>query len=167
MTVYAGQVLDGPTLLDILNRLPRYINKAGSTTYNTQATLQNDPDLVISMMANSVYDVRIHGSAGGTDGDIQTSWSAPNNATGSKQCFGPEPASTDRLNTNARMGNHAFATAVTYGTASASSLIAFIEVGRVVTVDAGTFVCQAAQASSTANDSNIGQNTYMIVTKVA
>lgn len=167
MTVYAGQVLDAPTLLDILNRLPRYINKAGATTYTSQATLQNDPDLVCSMDANSVYDVRIHGSIGGTDGDIQTSWSTPNNAVGSKQCFGPDAGSTDRTNTNVRASNHAFNTAVTYGVASASSLAAIIEVGRVVTTDAGTFVFQAAQASSTANPSNIGQNTYMIVTKVA
>lgn len=167
MAVYAGEVIDAPSWRELQARLPRYINKSGATTYTSQATLQNDPDLVCSMEANSVYDVRIHGSIGGTDGDIQTSWSAPSNATGSKQCFGPEAGSTDRTNTNMRAGNHAFNTAVTYGVNSASSLAAIIEVGRVVTVDAGTFVFQAAQASSTANPSNIGQNTYMIITKVA
>lgn len=167
MTVYAGQILDAPTLLDILNRLPRYVNKSDATPFTSQATLQNDPDLVASMEANSVYDVRIHASIGGTDGDLQTSWSTPSNASGSKQCFGPEAGSTDRTNTNMRAGNHAFATAITYGVASASSLAAVIEVGRVVTVDAGTFTFQAAQASSTGNASNVGVNTYMIITKVA
>lgn len=167
MAYFAGQFLDAADLEALAARLPRYINKTGATTYTSQATLQNDPDLVCSMAANSVYDVRIHSSIGGTDGDIQTAWSCPTNSSGSKQCFGPEPASTDRTNTNMRASNHAFATAVTYGVNSAASLAAIIEVGRVVTVDAGTFVFQAAQASSTVNPSNIGQNTYMIITKVA
>lgn len=167
MAYYAGQYLDAAALLDLENRLPRYINKSSAAEYTSQATLQNDPDLVVSMEANSVYDVRIHASIGGTDGDIQTDWSVPSGASGSKQCFGPEATSTDRTNTNMRAGNHAFDTAVTYGVNSASSLAAIIEVGRVVTTTAGTFVFRAAQASSTANPSNIGLNSYMIVTKVA
>lgn len=167
MPYYAGQFLDAAALLEITNRLPRYVNKTGATTYTSQATLQNDPDLVASMEANSVYDVRVHASIGGTDGDLQTAWSVPTGATGSKQCFGPDAASADRTNTNVRASNHAFDTAVTYGVASASALAAIIEVGRVVTTSAGTFVFQSAQASSTGNPSNVGQNTYMIITKVA
>ena len=167
MAYFAGQILPASALVAIEARLPRYINKTGAATFTSQATLQNDPDLVCSMEANSVYDVRVHASIGGTDGDLQTAWSTPANATGSKQCFGPDLASTDRTNTNVRASNHAFATAVTYGVASASALAAIIEVGRVVTTDAGTFVFQAAQNSSSANPSNVGVNSYMIITKVA
>lgn len=167
MTAFAGQIFDAADLRELEAKLPRYRNKSAPAEFTSQATLQNDPDLVFSMEANATYNVEVHGSMGGTDGDIQTAWSTPVNSSGSKQCFGPEPASTDRTNTNMRASNHAFATAIPYGVASASSLAAFYEVGRVVTVDAGTFVFQAAQNSSTANPSNIGTNTYMIVTKVA
>lgn len=167
MAYLAGQYLDANDLDDIVSRIPMYVSKSAATTYTSDATLKNDTELVFPMEANSAYDVRIHGSIGGTDGDIQTDWVVPNGATGSKQCTGPEAGSTDRTNTNVRMGNHAFGTAVTYGVNSLTSLACIIEVGRVVTTDAGTFVWRHAQASATGNDSTIGVNSYMIITKVA
>jgi hypothetical protein len=166
VTVYAGQPLLAADVQAERNR-ERFIPKTGAQDHLNDATLQNDTELTCSMEANSTYVVRIHASIGGTDGDIQTAWSAPTNSSGSKQCFGPEAGSTDRTNTNMRASNHAFATAVTYGVASLTSLAAVIEVGRIDTTEAGTFTWQHAQNSSTGNASTIGANSFMIVTKVA
>lgn len=166
-TYYAGQPVLATTFASIEARMGKVYTKSGVNTYTSNTTLTNDPDFTCAMEANSTYIVEIQGSIGGTDGDIQTSWSAPTNSSGSKQCVGPALSSTDRTDTNMRAGNHAFATAVPYGTASATSLASIQEIGRVVTIEAGTFVWQHAQNSSTVNPSNIGVNSIMRVTKIS
>ena len=166
-TYYAGQPVLATTFASIEARVGKVYTKSGVNTYTSNTTLTNDPDFTCAMEANSTYIVEIQGSIGGTDGDLQTSWSCPANSSGSKQCVGPEIGSTSRDSTQVRMSNHAFATAVSYGVANASSLAAIQEIGRVVTIEAGTFVWQHAQNTSTVNPSNIGVNSIMRVTKIS
>lgn len=163
----AGARARADDINQIIAFIPRYFTKSSATTYTSNAVLTNDTELSFAMEANTTYEVRIQGAIGGTAGDIQTAWSVPAGATGSKMCSGPEPASTDRTNTNARFGNHGHTTAITYGVNDAVSLAAIQEVGRVVTSAAGTFVWQHAQATSNAASSSIGGNSYLCVTKIA
>jgi hypothetical protein len=87
MTVYAGQIIYAS---DINDRAPIHAYKADDTTRSGTA-ISDDPDLLVALKANRVYDV--HGLlsvvASGDGGDIKYDWDYPDDAVICYKIWGP------------------------------------------------------------------------------
>lgn len=168
LAYYAGQILPAAALDAIVGMLPRVFVKAADQLYSGTTTFQNDVELTCSLEANSVYEVLVTMALSGTDGDIKTTWSVPDGATGLKMCLGPALASTDRTDTTMRSAAHNLTTnTVTYGVNHATNYAGALEHGLVTTVSAGTLTIQHTQSTSTANPSGLAASSRMTVRKIS
>lgn len=161
---------------DLLNSmLPMFKYKSGNTDRASTTVFADDPDLTITLEANSVYFVEMYIAYAGlmptttTGGRFKTSWTTPSGATGNRSSIGSAAAnSIDATDTNGRFGIHNYTTSVTYGTRnSASNLCLAIETSIVTTTNAGTLALQWAQVASDATASRVGTGSYMRVRKLA
>lgn len=155
--------------LNALAGLERVIVKAADQLYLSDNVLRNDTELVMSLAADSTYQVEfILGAVGqaSSTGDIQTAWTIPSGATGSKYCYGPSTATTDRTNTTMEAIGTGVTNVAQYGTVSTTSSIAIRERGFVTTTSAGTLTLQHAQITSNANSTGIRAGSIMVVRRV-
>lgn len=169
MVVQAGRIFDAADYTPGLGLgIADHIVKATNESV-VNATLQNDNDLLFALAANAVYEVEAFLIVTGpTAADIQTAWTVPSGATGSRLCMGPTPtaaAFTGQEQTQARMSAHGWGTAVTYSIET--SAVALVERGPVATTTAGTLTLRWAQVTTNATATVVGANSYLKVTRIA
>jgi hypothetical protein len=143
-----------------------YLERTSDTATASDATVNADAFFTFSMAASATYVVEIYAIVNGTAGDFKCSWTVPASATGSRQCIGPELASTSRDATLVRASAHAHSTEVTFGVNSANA-IAIQDRGQVRTVGAGTWTWNWSQNTSNAAATTVETNSYCIIRRVA
>jgi hypothetical protein len=142
--------------------------KSSDQGYNNDATLNDDLDLKVNLLANTDYEVSLYAICSGVGGNIKIAWKVPAGCTGIRSCLGPTEASNNRDDTNMRTGASLFATEVKYGLGSFDFYSSIQEKAIIrVGATAGQFVIQHAQATSHADVSTMRAFSYMIVTRIS
>lgn len=98
--------------------LPTYVLKDNSTSATSDTTISSDPELLLEdLVANGIYEITFFVKfAGDNDGDIQTNWTLPTGASGTRLCLGPGSTASNVNGDNIalRMGVHGVGTDVNY-----------------------------------------------------
>jgi hypothetical protein len=169
MAVYAGQVI---TAADAPAK-PQYIVKASAENVTSSTTLQDDNDIVFSLDANKVYEVRLHASASGaTAGDIKTAWAVTGGAAQLtlRECIGPGTAVTDvTASATIRVSRHSLTSSVSYGvdgTAVTSAIAERFLIETTTAGTAGTVKLQWAQNASSGTATTLSTSTYAVCEEV-
>ncbi|MGW7424431.1 hypothetical protein ACWGJB_31120 [Streptomyces sp. NPDC054813] len=153
----------------LYGQLPTEIYKQNDFTMTSTTTFASDPELQMTLAANSTYRVEFYLHYAALDAArLKTQWLVPASASGNRSALGPDLGqilSSTSSGGTGRFGVHTFTTAVTYGTRdSASSQCVAIEEGTVTTgASGGTLAIQAAQATSNATASKIAAGSFMRV----
>jgi hypothetical protein len=174
-TLYAGQRMTAALLQALV---PDIKYKSAQTTRASTTTVTDDPDLTTTLEANAVYDVwmlLMAGTAGpasgGTNAGLQTKWTVPSGASGTRQVvgLGSTQTQTNADNVSARLGAHGFATAVNYGTRNSDNSLFFTvwERATVFTTSSGTLALGWAQVVSNATATIVAAGSSMHVKRVA
>jgi hypothetical protein len=164
----AGMV---PTADEIEALKAIWVIKEQNEDRTSTISLSNDLELFLFLEANARYHIRcvfqMDGPAGGVVAGgqgIVTDWSIPVDSvlTMLKRTLGPDAASTDRQNTNMRVGAHNAATDITYGiedddTFWGTAMEEFI----IETVSAGTINFRWAQKTSHATAVSVRSGSYI------
>jgi hypothetical protein len=159
----AGMV---PTADEIEALKAIWVIKEQNEDRTSTVSLSNDQELFLFLEANSQYHIHCVIQFDGTinnDG-IRTDWVVPADAvlTMLKRAVGPAATSTDRADTNVRLGAHAASTAVVYGVDDGDLLWATaLEEFIVNTVSAGTIQLRWAQQTSHADAASIRSGSYI------
>lgn len=163
-TPYAGQRITGSLLLSML---PLEAYKTTNLTRASTTTLVDDPDLVLTLEANATYVVEMFIKyASVTAEQLKTAWTVPAGANGGRSRVGISSTVNDTTTGgpfgNVALGQHAFATTLTYGTRnSTANQVAAMEMGNVITTTAGTLALQWAQNTSGATGTIVAAGSYM------
>ena len=138
------------------------LSRSGTTTPTF------DPQLIIPVVPNGVYEVELVGHADGSSGgDIRINWWAPPGSVGQRMISGPALTMTSRDSTATRVGSYAFNTDVGYGTDTTVGAISFHEKGIIIVgADSGNITINWAQISATGT-TTLKQYTMLIVTRIA
>ena len=162
-TFAAGMV---PSADELEALKPIWVIKQSNEDLPSSVTLQNDDELFLALEANSQYHIRLVIQADGTVNNqgIVTDWSTPADSvlTMLKRTIGPDSASTDRQNTNIRLGAHNAATDITYGVDDGDTNWATIMEEFIIdTVSAGTINFRWAQKVSHADNVTVRSGSYI------
>lgn len=162
-TFLAGQV---PTADELNALLPVLSYKTGDTSRASTTTASADPDLVVALDANSLYEWVLVVRASGNGGDIKIAFTAPSGASMvQRTSHGPDLGTADATNTNVRMtSGHAAATELSYGLTTANCLV--MERGLLDTSSAGNLTMLWAQDSSNVNATTVESGSYLKAWKV-
>jgi hypothetical protein len=147
----------------------KYIRKTTDTARLATVTVANDPEMFVSLEANTIYYVEMFlAYRGSTSGDFRSCWGIPTGATGFRWCLGEAIAGTDRESTSMRTGGHNLTSELVYGGHTSGVITCGWETLYVVTTTAGTLNFKWAQGSSDGtNSTSLAAGTFMRVTKVA
>jgi hypothetical protein len=167
-TFAAGMV---PTADELEALKPIWVIKQSNEDLPSSTTLQNDDELFVALEANSQYHIRLviqvdgpaSGVVAGGQG-IVTDWSTPADSvlTMLKRTVGPDAASTDRQNTNVRLGAHNASTDITYGIEDDKTFWGTIMEEFIIdTVSAGTINFRWAQKTSHATAVSVRSGSYI------
>lgn len=156
----------------IYGQLPIEAYKTADTSRASTTTFASDPDLTVSLAANSVYRVEFFMHYAATDaGRFKTQWSVPSGATGVRSAVGPDQGtilSVTSSGASGRWGVHAYSTSCIYGTRDDTGNQCFaMEESIITTTSAGTCALQWAQATSNASASKLASGSYMRVKRLA
>ncbi|MFE7973014.1 hypothetical protein [Streptomyces shenzhenensis] len=169
-TIYAGQRITG-TLLQ--STIADEYYKVTNTDRTSTTTFADDPDLTTTLEANAVYRVAfyLHYAAMAAAG-FKTLWTVPAGASGNRSAIGPEQGVTLALTSGSggtgRLGVHAYATTVTYGTRDHATNQAWaLEESIITTSSAGTLAVQWAQATSNATATRLAAGSSLVVRRLA
>lgn len=143
------------------------IYKGTDQGYTSDTSLNNDTVLKFTATANTKYRVELFAIVSGTNGNIKLAWSTPSGSTGLRSVLGPAANSVSRDDTNMRTGAHLFGTEITYGLNS-DSLYTAIREHFVISVgaNAGDVILQHAQNVSSAGQTIMRAESYMVITKL-
>lgn len=161
--VYAGQRITGTLLL---STLPLEAYKSTATTRASTTTVTDDPDLTIALEANATYWVEFFIKyAATTTPQFKTQWSVPSGASGGRARHGVSSSVNDTTAGgpfgDGSWGQHAFTTALTYGTRnSAANQVFALESGFVTTTTAGNVALQWAQNTADASGTVVSAGSY-------
>ncbi|MEU0667195.1 hypothetical protein ABZ508_02540 [Streptomyces lavendulocolor] len=128
-----------------------YAHKTADEAVTSSTTLQNDNHLLVSLAANSQYEIVLRMAAqGSASGDIKLAWTLPAGATSQRFCRGPDTSSTGSsaattVRSNGLTNGHT--TAINYGVFSTSQQ-SFIEEILYVTTGATAGVAQLQWAQN-------------------
>lgn len=163
----------GPLTADLLRRmLPTYIVKAGATSRPSSTALDPDPDLVLPVEANGVYEIEMKLTMSAYDAaDIKTSWSVPAGTTGNRRIIGPSTVALDANadNITMRSGTHATTGTVVYnGVRNGTNQFSVIEFGLItIGGTAGSITLLWGQNATSVNPSIVAGTSYIKATRVA
>lgn len=139
--------------------IPNYIIKSGSESATSDATLNDDSDLICPVEANATYHVKFNVfAAATTTADIKTAWSVPSGAGGLRKVSGPGSTAADGSadNVAGKFGVHGFTTEITYSGVRNSNTLQFWileEALVIVSATAGDVIFRWSQATSNATAS--------------
>lgn len=151
--------------------------KASNTDRSSTTTLTDDPDLTFSLAANAVYIVEFYLFFAGNLGDLQTAWTVPSGASGTRSAMGPGSAATGGTSNNmdnvsGRFGVHGFSTTVAYGgrttgtTPGINQEIA-VETSLTTTSSAGACTLKWAQVTSDTNSTRMAAGSWGRATRIS
>lgn len=164
-TYLAGQRLTA----DLLTKAqPLFAYKDGDTTIISDSTLNDDPDLFVTVEALAVYKLTSYFKVlGGTTGDIKFQWNTPSaDGSGSWGAYGLDSGAAG-VSGATRVLRVTMDASITYGTVSSGSGQVLIGSGLVRTSSAGTFKLSWAQDTSTATDTVLQSDSWMELLRVA
>ncbi len=148
----------------------RYLKKAAGETVTSSITPQDDDTFVLTLAANTVYEIRLNLLAtGAAAGDIRVSWVATGTVTSptGRAVFGPSSGVTTSGGDTIRMtGTHAFTTQIVYGTDGTNPSHVLEEFLVDAGVSGGTLKLQWAQGTSSATATTVLANSWLTQTIV-
>ncbi len=142
------------TVETLRQMIPNYVIKANSESATSDATINDDSDLIVPVEANATYHVKFNVFAAAvTASDIKTAWSVPAGAGGLRKVSGPGSTAADGSadNVAGKFGVHGFTTEITYsGVRNSNTLQFWILEEALVIVDAtaGNVTFRWSQATS-------------------
>lgn len=148
----------------------RYLRKLVDTPRLNTIALQDDPEIVVALEANTTYFIEAYLLyTSNATADFRVAWSTPAGSTGLRWCLGEAIAGTDREATTMRTGVHAFTTEIIYGGQVATFFIGALEVINITTSStAGNLRLRAAQGTANNTDAaTLRAGTVLKVTKIA
>lgn len=134
--------------------IPNYVIKSGSESATSDATINNDSDLILPVEANATYHVKFNVFAAAvTASDIKTAWSVPAGTGGLRKVSGPGSTAAEGSadNISGRYGVHGFTTEITYSGVRNNNTLQFWimeEALAIVSSTAGNITFQWSQATS-------------------
>lgn len=149
-----------------------WVFKQVTTTRASTTTFADDPELQYPLVGGATYriDLLLH-VASNTAAQVKTNWNIPTGASGLKECWGADAATT--LNGTAggtpRSGVHQLTNSVAYGDRNnGATLQHLITEGAVLTtLGAGTFALQWAQNASNATGTIMAIGSYMKIRRLS
>lgn len=145
----------------------RIIRKTADTLRTSTTTAAVDPDLLVTLEANTTYLIELNMFMSGTAGDLKTSWNMPAGALMYRWALGPDVGATSNANISMRSSVHLAATEVTYGVFSESSWSGASETIVIfMSSTAGVVQLKFAQNSSSATPSGLRAASFMKVTRI-
>jgi hypothetical protein len=150
----------------------RVVEKTADEPVTSSTTLQNDNDLVVSVVANAKYEIVLYAAINGAaSGDVKLAWTVPASATGQRYSTGPAVSSaTSTADTTVRASSvtDSFTTEINYGVFSVGQQ-SFIQETLYITTagTAGNVQLQWAQNASSGTATTVEAGSYMKVTRVA
>lgn len=168
-TFLAGQRLTA----DLLTKSqPLFAYKDGDTTIISDSTLNDDPDLFLTVEALAVYRLTAYFKVlGGTTGDIKFQFNTPSaDGSGSWGSHGLSVASTSESTigtTAVRSQRFTMDSSGSFGTVSSATGQAMDVSGILRTSSAGTFQLSWAQDTSTATDTVLQSDSWIELLRVA
>lgn len=143
------------------------IYKDVDQSYSSDTSLNNDNVLKFTASANTKYRVELYAMASGTGGNIVLAWTVPSGTGGLRAVLGPAANSTNRDDTNMRVGAHQFGTVVAYGLNSDGGYVCIQERFVLTTGSIGGVVqLQHAQQVSSNTDTTMRASSYMVIRKL-
>lgn len=158
------------TAAKLNKRLPIWVVKSANEAVTSSSTLQNDDELVVTLPANSRWRVEAVILASGTTNGLKSDWTIPADATlvPLKQVLGPDSASTDRSNTNVRLGAHAHDTVAEYGVDDGAAIWTTIREEFIVDmVSEGDLQFRWAQVISNAVAVNVRAGSWLRAERIS
>jgi hypothetical protein len=154
---------------DLLNSMmPNYLIKPGDTTRASTITNTNDPDLVVPVVANGVYDIEFNIIFGALQAaGIRTAWATPTGTVGLKRSLGPGSVNVAETNANTTEMRWSVVTATTQlgytdPRNAVASLSHIIERGLItVGSTAGSVALTWSQNVSSATGTVVSANSYV------
>lgn len=150
---------DDFTVEMLRSMITNYVIKSGSESTASDATINDDSDLLFAVEANATYHVKFNVfAAATTTADIKTAWSVPTGAAGLRKVSGPGSTAADGSadNVAGKFGVHGFTTEITYSGVRNSNTLQFwiLEEALVITSStAGNVTFRWSQATSNATAS--------------
>jgi len=143
------------------------IYKDVDQSYSSDTSLNNDTVLKFNAEANTKYRVELYAMASGSGGNIVLAWTVPSGAGGLRAVLGPAANSSNRDDTNVRVGAHQMNTVISYGLNSEANYVC-IQERFVVSIAATSGVVQLQHAQQVTNGSNTTMRaaSYMVVRKL-
>jgi hypothetical protein len=164
-TFVGGQRLTAALLTSILTL---HAHKDSSTTIISDSSLNDDPDLFVTVEANAIYVLEFFFIVlGGTTGDFKMQFDGPTGTTGTWGAY-----ALDTTAAAVAGATNVIRTPIgsprSYGTVSSASGQVLIGRGLVRTdATAGTFKLSWSQDTSTATDTTLVDNSYIELRRVA
>jgi hypothetical protein len=140
------------------------VYKGTDQGYTSDTTLNDDTVLKFTALPNTKYRIQLYAYCSGTGGNIKLAWKTPSGSTALRAVLGPAANSTNRDDTNVRVGAHGLTTEVAYGLNS-DTLLVCIQETFVLTMGStgGDVVLQHAQGTSSAAQTVMRGQSFMIV----
>lgn len=141
--------------------------KSVAQAYSNDTSLNDDTVLRFSASANTKYRVELFAICSGLTGNIKLAWKVPANSLGLRACLGPAANSTNRDDTNMKVGASLFPSEVTYGLNSDQYFVC-IQERFVITIQgtAGDVILQHAQSTASSDQTVMYASSYMVVRKL-
>lgn len=168
-TFVGGQRLTAALLTSML---PLHAHKDSDTTIISDSTLNDDPDLFVTVEANAVYRLDFHLiTLGNATGDFKMQFDGPTGTTGTWGAYALATGATTQAG-NADSGKEVIRTTIgsprSYGTVSTGSGQIILGMGLVRTdATAGTFKLSWSQDTSTATNTVLVSNSFIELRRVA
>jgi hypothetical protein len=151
----------GKPVVDALNAI--VARKTADETVNNSATLQNDDELFVPLLASAVYVYDLHLIYNsGTTPDLKLGWSVPSGTTMLWECC----ACYDTTGTLVSTGNFTASTVAGFG-GTGSDAHAYLSGQIVTSTTAGNVQLQWAQNSATGSNTIMRAGSRFIVKQVA
>lgn len=149
-----------------------YVHKTADESVASSTTLQNDNHLLVSVLANSEYEIIVRIAVNGAaSSDFKMAWTLPAGCTGQRFSSGPAVSSaTSTADTTTRASGltNSFGTEINYGVFSTGQLSFVEEILYVVTSGtAGTVQMRWAQNASSATATTVVAGSYIVVRRTA
>lgn len=164
-TFVGGQRLTASLLTSML---PLHAQKDSDTTIISDSTLNDDPDLFVTVEANAVYVLDFFLIVlGGTTGDFKMQFDGPTGSTGTWGAYALDTTAAAVAGAT-NVIRTTLANPRSYGTVSSASGQVLIGRGLVRTdATAGTFKLSWSQDTSTATDTVLVTNSWIELRRVA
>lgn len=151
-----------------VSAIESFAYKAADQFVNAVATIANDTDLHLSLVANAVYKFEAYlVYDGSTTADMDVKWNVPTGITGgwSGQLFGSGASTTNSVQD---LGQHAWGSTVTLGAVGVATEVCVPMRGLIIVGStAGTLQLEWAQHVSDATNLTVRTGSYLGLKRVA